>query len=198
MTKIVIFDTDGMVINREMYFSQRYSKEFNISPEKMLKFFNNEFQLCLIGKADLKKEISKYLKDWHWTKSVDDLLLYWFQHESNLDQNILASIKKLKDNNIKCYLNTNNEKYRVSYLINNLKLDQYFDGIFASSQLGFQKPQPEFWQKIYEKLNKPNKSEILVWDDDEKNVESAQKFGFQAELYTDFNDYKNKIQNLQI
>ena len=50
-----------MVIEREMRFSQRFSDEFDVPFEKIIPFFKNEFQLCLIGKADLKKELKKYL-----------------------------------------------------------------------------------------------------------------------------------------
>ena len=57
--KAVIFDTDGMIIRSEKYFSQRFSDEFNIPMEKILPFFKNEFQLCLVGKADIKTELNK-------------------------------------------------------------------------------------------------------------------------------------------
>ncbi|MFA6296515.1 MAG: HAD hydrolase-like protein [Patescibacteria group bacterium] len=196
MIKTIIFDIDGMIIKREMYFSQYYSQKFKVPIEKMLPFYNNKFQLCLIGKADLKKEIAKYLNQWKWKKSVDDFLLLWFKYESNLDNKVLESIKKLRKKKINCYIGTDNEKYRVNYLLNNLKLAKYFDGIFASSKIGYQKSQQEFWSQVYKSLKQPNKSEILFWDDDPKNVKSAQDFGFNAKVYTNFSDYENKIKLL--
>ncbi len=80
MIKIVVFDVDGIVIRREMYFSQRFSREFGVPIEEILPFFENEFQLCLTGKADLKKEISKYFGRWGWKKSIDELFSYWFSN----------------------------------------------------------------------------------------------------------------------
>lgn len=62
-----------------------------------LPFFNGEFQDCLIGKADLKNVVKKYLKNWGWQKSVDDLLKEWFQFEHNIDEELadyLSSLKK--------------------------------------------------------------------------------------------------------
>ena len=109
MIKTIIFDTDGMVAHREMYFSQRFSKEFGVPMEKVLSFFKNEFQLCLIGKADLKNELAKYFGQWGWKKSVEELLLYWFTNESNLDKKMLESVKNLRSKGISCYLDTNNE-----------------------------------------------------------------------------------------
>ena len=196
MIKAVIFDTDGMVIHRDVYFSQRFSQEFGVPIEKVLPFFNKDFQLCLVGKADLKKELAKYLNQWDWKKSVDDLLTFWFEHESNLDKKILESVKVLRNSGISCYLDTNNEKYRVQYLFENLELRRLFDGAFSSAELGFLKPQQEFWSTIHEHLGKPNKSEVLVWDDDEENVESAKKFGFHAEFYSGLEAYESRMKSL--
>lgn len=196
MIKTVIFDTDGMVIHREMYFSQRFSKEFGVPMKKVLPFFKNEFQLCLVGKADLKEELAKYLDQWEWKKSVDDLLSYWFEHESNLDKKILESVKILRDKGISCYLDSNNEKYRAQYLFENLGLKEFFNGAFSSAELGFLKPQPEFWSAIHERLGKPDKSEVLVWDDEEENVESAKSFGFHSEFYSGFDGYEKCMQSL--
>ena len=189
MAKIVIFDTDGMVVHREMYFSKRFSGEFGVPMEKLLPFFKNEFQLCLVGKADLKEELAKYLAEWNWHGTVDELLVYWFTHESRVDEEMLESVKALKIKGVQCYLNTNNEKYRVQYLFEDLKLKDFFDGVFSSAELGYLKPQPEFWSAMYDRLGKPNKKDVLVWDDDEENVASATQFGFQAEFYSNFDSY---------
>ena len=193
MIKIILFDVDGVIIPHKRRFSSNFSKEFNVPIEKLSQFFENEFQLCLIGKADLKKEIKKYFKHWNWEKSADELLEYWFDNENEIDKKILESIKNLRDQGIKCFLSTNNEKYRADYILKNISLEKHFDGIFASGHIGHQKPQQNFWQAIYDMLGKPSKQSVLCWDDDEKNIESAKKFGFQAELYTNYNDYKNKI-----
>ncbi len=166
--------------------------------EMVLPFFKNEFKLCLVGKADLKQELGKYLDGWNWKKSVDDLLLFWFEHESNLDKEMLGNITDLRNNGIRCYLDTNNEKYRVRYLLDNLGLKNFFDGVFSSAEIGFLKPQPEFWSAIHERIGKPDKSEVLVWDDDKENVESAKNFGFNSELYLDFKTYQDRMKSLLV
>lgn len=196
MIKTIIFDTDGVLIKREMYFSQRLSQDFGIPPEKILPFFKNEFQQCLVGAADLKVELAKYLKAWNWEKSIDELLAFWFTSESNVDSNILGSIKSLRSRGFLCYAATNNEKYRVQYLYDKLGFNNIFDGVFSSAELGCMKPKPEFWLAIDHKLGQPGKSEVLVWDDEQKNVESARNFGFQAELYTDFGSYQRRMMTL--
>jgi putative hydrolase of the HAD superfamily len=196
MIKTIIFDTDGMVIKREMYFSERFSKEFGVPADKVSPFFKKEFKLCLLGKADLKIELSKYLNLWNWKKSVEDLLSFWFEHESDLDKEMLESISALRDRGLQCYLDTNNEKYRVQYILKKLGLEKYFDGFFSSAEIGYIKEQPEFWSEVYRRLNNPDKSEVLVWDDGEENLKTVKDFGFNAELYSDFEVYNKRMKLL--
>lgn len=195
MIKSIIFDADGMVLqNKTDIFSNRLHHIYGVPLEKILPFFKNEFQQCLIGKADLKQEIQKYIQEWNWNGSIDDLLQFWFEHESSVDQNILQSIQNLQSRGIDCYLATNNEKYRTQFLSENLHLKNYFQNIFSSSNLGHKKPQPEFWASILEQLNPNEKKDILVWDDDDENVLSARNFGFQAEQYTGFKQYHETLE----
>ena len=181
-----------MVIKREMRFSIRYSKEFGVPVDKIIPFFQNEFQLCLIGKADLKEEIQKYLKSWHWKGTTDELLNYWFSNEKNVNKEMLDNIHELKSLGIKCFISTQNEKYIVDYVLNSIGLKQYFDRIFATSEIGHLKSDQKFWQSIYEQLGNPDKKTILCWDDNEEFVKMAKDAGLLAEHYTNFEDYKNK------
>ena len=186
---VILFDADGIIIQRELYFSERFSNEFGVPLEKILPFFQKEFQLCVIGKADIKVELGKYIKEWGWKKSIDDFLLYWFKCESDIDERIIENVIVLRGSGVKCYLHTNNEKYRTEYLFEKLGLKKYFDGVFSSAELGVKKPQREFWDAIYSYLDKPDKSDVLVWDNEKENIQSAKNFGFKAELYSNFDSY---------
>ena len=117
MIKIFLFDADGVVIIPSERFSDRFSREFNVDyEEKIPPFFENDFEPCLTGRADLKEIIKPYLKRWGWKKSVDELLEYWFENENHIDERVIEVIKKLRAIGIKCYLATNQEKYRTQYL----------------------------------------------------------------------------------
>jgi FMN phosphatase YigB (HAD superfamily) len=195
MIKNILFDIDGLVVKREMYFSTRFLQDYGVPEEKIQKFFHNEFKACIIGNADLKVEIAKYLESWGWNKSVDELLQYWFEFESETDKQILRSVKELREKGIHCYLQTKNEKYRCDYLWNVVGLKNHFDGIFASYELRCKKPEKEFWEIIWQKLKTPDKQEILVWDNEEAIIQSAKDFGFQAEVYTSFEEYTKQLKS---
>lgn len=197
MIKAVIFDADGVVaLNKTLRFSERFSQDFHVDSKKIIPFFKNEFQKCLVGKADLKEEIQKYLHDWNWNSSVDELLRYWFEKESYVNEKILSSLGELRSKGMACYLTTSNEKYRTTYLSTSLGLNKYFTTIFSTSNIGFQKHEPEFWESVLLKLKEFKKQEILVWDDDPENIETAKKCGLRAELYTDFTSYQQKMKVL--
>lgn len=148
-----------------------------------------------MGKADLKEELSKCLPVWGWSGSVDEFLAYWFGSETDMDEALLGHIQTVRARGVRCYLYTNNEKYRIEYIWNALGLKNSFDGIFSSAEIGWRKSQREFWEAVYERLGKPEKRGIIAWDDDKEDLKAAESFGFQSELYTSFDSYVNRMKS---
>lgn len=198
MIKAIIFDIYGVIIDREMRFSERFSRDFNIPIEVMLPFFKNELQLCLVGKADLKEELQKHLKNWGWQKSTEELLKYWFNHEKNINQKVLSIVDNLRNSGIKCFLSTDNEKYITNFVLNDLGLKNHFDQYFLSNEIEYQKFQKEFWEYVANKTQNIKKEDILCLDDKQKNIDMAKNAGFQAELYSDFKWFQKLTKPLLI
>ena len=196
MIKVVIFDVDGMIVHGTR-FSHRLAKKYNIPIETTEAFFNGVFQDCIIGKADLKQELTAYFPQWHWQGSLEEILNFWFDEKYNIiEERFFPLIEKLREKNIKCYIATNNEKYRTENIVNERNLGKYFDGVFASYTLQHKKPEAKFFESILEKLTNIKKEEILFWDDDAKNIEKAEVFGLKAQIYADFAEFKKTIENL--
>lgn len=192
MIKAIIFDTDGMVTSGELL-SARLAKEYGISIETTSSFFNGTFKQCILGKCDLKKELGKHVKEWGWKKSIDELVDYWLKSSSEVDKQLVNEIEFLKRKGIKCFLGTNQENYRTDYLLNEMGFTKIFDKVFSSAHLGYKKPQREFFDKMMEQLPNIGKDEILFWDDTKENVAAAKEFGFHTELYTNIDDFRNKV-----
>jgi HAD superfamily hydrolase (TIGR01509 family) len=194
--KCILFDADGVVINSEM-FGNKYQKDYNISNNEMLPFFINEFQDCLTGKKDLIQEIKPWLEKWNWNKSPEEFLSYWFKAEDKLDKNIINSIENLRKNNIKCYLATNQDKYRLEYIKNEMNLNNTFDDIFCSCNIGFKKPDQNYYKFILASLKSKNisSSEILFFDDCQKNIIEAEKLNIKSFLYKEYKDYDKIIKS---
>ncbi len=194
MIKIILFDADGMIIKRDAYFSERFCNDFSVDPEKISFFFRREWYDIVTGKADLKDILKKYLTEWHWSGSVEDLLDYWFVSERHVDESIRDHIVQLKSSGIICCLATNQEKYRFNYITNTMEFGLLFDRLYASCNLGVKKPDPTYFDYIWKDLGKPDKKSILFWDDTKANVYSSREFGIQAEIYTTFDAYLDKMQ----
>ena len=199
MIQYILFDCDEIIIKNHQPFSKRLERDFGVPMEKILPFFKNEFLLCETGKTDLKQELAKYLPAWNWQGNIEDILKFWFEGEAEINTELIDWVGQLRQQGIKCYIHTNNEKYRVAFLWEHLGLNKYFDGMLASCDLGHLKPVQEFWKEIYDRLQKPDKTEVLVVDHEAKNVEGAKEFGYLGYEYNTLENFQTWItRNLKI
>jgi putative hydrolase of the HAD superfamily len=191
--KVVLFDVDGVLANGEP-FSQHLARDYGITSEMTSSFFNGRFLECLVGNADLKQELVDHLHQWGWQGSVEEFVSYWFGCEHSIDEPLVASIQRLRQQGIRCYLATNQEKYRTSYILNQMGFAGLFDGIFSSAHLGCLKNDQAFFEHVLLSLPNVKADDMLFWDDSFGNVATAKAVGLQAERYHDFADFEKKIQ----
>ena len=192
MIQVILFDADGMVLTGPR-FGEVLEKQYNITRDKTEPFFSSEFQMALIGRANLKEVLIPYIGRWGWQGSVDDLLKVWFE-SVRPDEEMLGKIRELRGKGLKCCLATNQEKLRTEYISNQMGLGEELDKIFSSSYIGHKKPLVEFFEYIAEHLEGVKKEEILFWDDKETNIDAARAFGFQAEEFKSFADFSKKLE----
>lgn len=191
----IVYDCDGMLVHEER-FSRRLEAFHNIPMDRTLSFFKNEFQECLIGKADLRTELEKSKAEWGWAGSVDELLEFWVAPEHNrIDERFHSVLDEQRARGIRVYLATNNEKYRSDNLIQARGLGAWFDGTFTSSALGAKKPDPEFYASVMRTIAL-EPSQVLFWDDDQGHIDAARALGLQAELYSDFEKFEERMKAL--
>ena len=80
----------------------------------------------------------------------------------------------------------------MAYLLNNVGLASYFDGVFCTCDIGFDKSQEEYWNFVFGKLNL-QPEEIMFFDDRQENVDITKKLGMQAYFYNGIELLKDKI-----
>ncbi len=190
MIKALLIDGDGATIKKTKYFSDVYAEEYHIPEEKLRPFFKDKFKLCQRGKADLKQEVTPYLKSWGWKGTVDEFLEYWFHTQTIPNQPVLDVLKDIRARGIRCCLVTDQEKYRANYISNELGFKGNFDELFYSCDLGYSKSQKEFFEIIIKRLNlKPE--EIIYWDDED--IEMAKEVGINASVFTSFQNFQEEV-----
>ena len=186
-TKIILFDADGVLI-RSNSWSSEYIHRKNLPKWVMGDFFAGIFQECATGQADLKSILPPFLKEWKWGWSVDDFLNEWFQFENKPDHELISKIQELRKEGIKCYVATNQEKYRLAFTREVMKFSEYFDGIFCSAEIWLKKPQKEYFEHILTSLGvSPDK--VAYFDDSEENIQVASSLWIQARLYRNISDF---------
>jgi len=109
-----------------------------------------------------------------------------------IDLRVVNYIGELRQRGMLCCLATNQEANRAEYMKTQMGFADVFDRLFFSCELGCQKPEPAYFYSIQQKLELESR-ELLLWDDYQKNVEVARECGWQAELYTRFEAFKERI-----
>lgn len=195
MIEVVLFDADGVVLHTPRRMSEIMVEDWGVSLVQQQQFFGDPFYRCVIGQADLREELAKHLKTWDLDKSVDQIMEFWFSREAFIDDNVLAAVKRLKQLALQVTLATNQEKYRLAYMRDQLKLGDLFDPIYASFSMGIKKPQRGYFEYIWNDLGQIDKNSILFWDDSIENVKAARTFGFRAERYTTYERFERICRN---
>jgi FMN phosphatase YigB (HAD superfamily) len=114
MIKAIVFDVDGVILKYNL-FSDRYCARFNLPIETLAPFFQNEFRKSVIGEIDIKKLLEKYVSEWKWNQSIDELMEYWLS-EDEVDSGMIQLIKQLNQRRVKTYIGSNQEQHRAEYI----------------------------------------------------------------------------------
>jgi putative hydrolase of the HAD superfamily len=187
--KAICFDADGVVVYPQKQFSKHLKEEHGIPPEMTRSFFDGVFNDCLVGKANLNDVLPTYLQDWKWKGSTEEFIATWLKFDHVVDIRVIAAIQHLRQNKITCCLVTSQERNRAEYMKTKMGFQDVFDQLFFSCEIGLQKPDPAYYQNIEKALN-VEKESILFWDDLEINVIAARENGWNAEIYTEFDEFE--------
>lgn len=101
-------------------------------------------------------------------------------------------IKTLKKQGYKLYLLTNITEESYNYINDLINVNIIFDGGIYSYQEHITKPDKRIYNLLIDKYNL-KRSEIIFFDDKEKNVISAINQGISSYVFKSIEDIKNNI-----
>jgi len=194
--KHIVFDLGGVLIELgkspipSHYFrtTQKFTlEEWFLLPEAH-DFERGHIDATVFGK--------KFISDFKLDISVEEFI----QLFSKWPQRVYPGVKKI--------LTRLNENYHLSVLSNcneihwpimeyDFEILQYFQNHFSSHLVGMTKPDPLLFAHVVDEL-KADPQEILFFDDNEKNVEAAEKLGINSVLVDGINDVKEYLVSTKI
>jgi putative hydrolase of the HAD superfamily len=101
----------------------------------------------------------------------------------------------LKSKNYSLHIITNGFKEVQKVKLKNSKLQNYFDLIIISEEVGFKKPSPEIFEISIEKAKAKKEECIMIGDDLETDIKGALAANTDA-IWVNFNDEKNIFENV--
>jgi putative hydrolase of the HAD superfamily len=135
---------------------------------------------CLTGAADFEVALAEVLNRWQSNVKLADALRVWTLIEPAKD--VLATVGRLRSAGVVVALATNQQSHRAAFMTGALGYDGHFDHLLYSCELGYAKPNPEYFSAALAKLGMLP-SDVLFIDDHEVNVAAARGAGLQAELF---------------
>lgn len=180
---VLVFDADGVVIHASDRFWTYLDQALEVPRQAVIEYFDGVFPDLLAGRGDIKEALAPVLPGWGWRGTVEDFLNRWFVDESHVDDELIAIIQDLRKQGYTCAVATNQEKYRLRYLKEQMGFDRLFDRVFGSADVGDTKPHAGFYREVTARLGVEPHT-IVFWDDKEENVVAARACGWHAEQYT--------------
>ncbi len=198
--KVILFDVDGVLLQTPHYFSHELENQgYKNAIETLNNYYWGVHNQCLEGKQETEITIEPYLKDIGWK----DGAIWYFQSQyafdkKHINKDLFASIGKLREDGVLCYLWTDQEQIRAKILLEQFNFQEKFDGYFISCRLGSRKSGSLFWESVLQTLQDFNPSEIVFFDDVQTNVDKAKEFWIESRLFTDMEQFYRDVENLEL
>jgi putative hydrolase of the HAD superfamily len=203
MGRALLLDVDGVLVAPPQPFSATLTAPGSLknlltlaSRRKAVQaFFHGPFLMASTGDADLKRILPPYLAELGYAGTPAQFMAEWFGHENCLNLPLLDEVQRLRGKGWRTYLATNQEQYRLKYLMGDMGLEQLVDGELSSCTLGVRKPDAGYFGRVQVKLKLPPE-QIVFWDDAAGNVEAALEAGWAAHLYTDLAGFQRVMDGI--
>ena len=101
--------------------------------------------------------------------------------------NIPGALRRLQGKFI-CCLTTDNEENDAQLMelaLKRIGIQDYFNHLYTSAELGVRKPDPRFFERIVEKLEITPQECIMVGTDYERDIVPAKKVGMRTIFFTE-------------
>ena len=180
-TKAIIFDITGVIFPIQPWIGERPPREELL---KIKKVASDIYDKEKMSKEYLKEKIFQADRPHNELEAI-------YKSLTIIDENIFDLIKKLSEKYFLYSIANEAEKW-TDIRKDLFGFEKYFKKLYISCEVGMRKPDEGIFKLL---LNETGLSpeECLFIDDKDKNIQAAEKLGFQVFLYKDFDSLKNYL-----
>ena len=154
------------------------------------KFFA-DWEYLDLGEESIKEHFDNSKLDFDIDKSIREILLNYYKYRP-FNNEMIELMNKLKNNNYKTFILSNNNKEAYEYL-KQLPIFECIDGWVVSCDYHIVKPKKEIYVRLFEKFNiKPE--ECYFIDDSKENIEVGMLLGMKGFIFN--NNIEELINNM--
>lgn len=171
--KTILFDFFGVICSEigPPWFEQYLPERLDLNNK-----LRREADLGEIFEPDFFKTMSSLVKI-----SPEEIRNSWLL-SAIINNLVVKKIIELK-NKYNIVLVSNSPSPLIREILKKNNLEELFDEIIISAEIGIAKPDRNFFDKVIEILGQPY-SDILFFDDNRDNIKSAQNIGIKSVLFS--------------
>ena len=136
---------------------------------------------ALAGQVRWLDVLPGLLARWGIAEAYDGVVREWLSIEPV--EAVRDLVREVRAGGVQCYLASNQDAYRASYMQERLGYKGLLDGCFYSCDLAAAKPDAAYYSELLRRLDlRPG--QVLLVDDNALNVRSARALGMRAEQWS--------------
>jgi putative hydrolase of the HAD superfamily len=197
MIKAIAFDYGGVIEITDKGLMQKIADYLHVTLEDWFKEYKTLNYLCNTGKNSYEEVYAFTAKKFNASDAQISHIHEMMKENMDtrkINIELLEMIKDLKSKNYKIGLLSNNYIKLRQQMINENTI-KYFDSVIVSSEVGYQKPEPEIFEILFNELGVKN-NEVIFIDDSKSSLEGADKIGYIPILYKDNKSLKSDLSSI--
>lgn len=193
MRSAIIFDIGGVLKTyRTIDYCKWVKEQFKVEKDTF-QIYKDIYPLRDSGKMSDHQMYLEYLKRTGLSEQVFPYHEYNEVYFNEFSKNNLELLNFIENNlygKYKLYIFSNNHQTGINYFKLYYPLaDKIFDKCISSHEIGYRKPDPEFFRIGLETIGEKGEN-CVFFDDQLKSKEITEKNGIQFFQYTDFEQFK--------